>query len=90
MFCFFIFTKIINIDSVFQQYSIKIKNINSIHSSDKCQFDRKFSSKSEKGQFWKDEQIAKALYVSRMTVDRTRKSLVEEGLEPVQNLSDPV
>jgi len=35
----------------------------------------------EEGEYWKDAQIAKSLYVSRMTVDRTRKSLVEEGLE---------
>lgn len=35
----------------------------------------------EEGEHWKDDQIAKALYVSRMTVDRTRKALVEEGLE---------
>ena len=35
----------------------------------------------EEGEHWKDDQIAKALYVSRSTVDRTRRSLVEEGLE---------
>jgi transposase len=39
----------------------------------------------EEGEFWKDEQIAQAFYVSRMTVDRTRKSLVEEGLEATLN-----
>jgi transposase len=39
----------------------------------------------ENGEHWKDEQTAKALYVSRMTVDRTRRSLVEEGLEATLN-----
>jgi len=39
----------------------------------------------EEGEHWKDEQIAEAFYVSRMTVDRTRKSLVEEGLEATLN-----
>lgn len=39
----------------------------------------------ENGEFWKDEQIAQAFYVSRMTVDRTRRSLVEEGLEATLN-----
>ena len=39
----------------------------------------------EEGENWKDERIAEAFYVSRMTVDRTRKSLVEEGLETTIN-----
>lgn len=39
----------------------------------------------EEGEHWKDEQIAEAFYVSRMTVDRTRKSLVEDGLETTLN-----
>lgn len=39
----------------------------------------------EEGEHWKDEQIAKAFYVSRVTVDRTRRSLVEEGLEATLN-----
>lgn len=46
----------------------------------------------EEGEYWKDDQIAKALYVSRSTVDRTRRSLVEEGLEKTltrKSLSEP-
>lgn len=39
----------------------------------------------EEGEHWGDEQIAEAFYVSKMTVDRTRKSLVEEGLEATLN-----
>jgi transposase len=43
------------------------------------------ADRGEEGEHWKDEQIAEAFYVSRMTVDRTRKSLVEEGLEATLN-----
>jgi Homeodomain-like domain len=39
----------------------------------------------EEGEHWKDERITEAFYVSRMTVDRTRKSLVEKGLEATLN-----
>ena len=39
----------------------------------------------EEGEHWEDKQIAEAFYVSKMTVDRTRKSLVEEGLEATLN-----
>lgn len=39
----------------------------------------------EEGEHWKDERIAEAFYVSRMTVDRTRRALVEEGLEATLN-----
>lgn len=46
----------------------------------------------EEGEHWKDDQIARALYVSRSTVNRTRRSLVEEGLEKTltrKSLSNP-
>lgn len=39
----------------------------------------------EDGEFWKDAEIAEAFYVSRSTVNRTRQSLVEEGLEETLN-----
>lgn len=39
----------------------------------------------KEGEHWKDDQIAAAFYVTRMTVDRTRKSLVMEGLEATLN-----
>ena len=39
----------------------------------------------EEGEFWKDAEIVEAFYVSRSTVDRTRQSLVEEGLEETLN-----
>ena len=35
----------------------------------------------EEGENWKDPQIAEAFYVSIKTVERIRKSLVEEGFE---------
>jgi len=35
----------------------------------------------EEGENWKDPQIAEAFYISVKTVERVRKSLVEEGLE---------
>jgi transposase len=35
----------------------------------------------EEGENWKDPQIAEAFYVSIKTVERVRKSLVEEGFE---------
>jgi len=43
----------------------------------------------EQGEFWKDEQIAEALYVSRVTVDNIRKSFMEEGLEDTVNRAPP-
>lgn len=39
----------------------------------------------EEGENWKDPQIAKAFYVSVKTVERIRKSLVEEGFEDTIN-----
>ncbi len=39
----------------------------------------------EEGEFWKDSEIAEALYVSIKTVERVRKSLVEEGFEDTIN-----
>ncbi len=39
----------------------------------------------EEGEFWKDTDIAEALYVSLKTVERVRKSLVEEGFEDTIN-----
>lgn len=35
----------------------------------------------EEGENWKDAKIAEALYTTILTVQRTRQSLVEEGLE---------
>jgi len=35
----------------------------------------------EEGEHWTDPQVAEALYVSIKTVERVRKSLVEEGFE---------
>lgn len=35
----------------------------------------------EEGENWKDAEIAEALYIPILTVQRTRQSLVEEGLE---------
>lgn len=39
----------------------------------------------EEGEHWKDFQIAEAFYVSVKTVERIRKSLVEEGFEDTIN-----
>lgn len=39
------------------------------------------ADRGEEGEHWSDEQIAEAFYVSVATVERTRKTLVEEGLE---------
>jgi hypothetical protein len=39
----------------------------------------------EEGEKWKDPQIAEAFYVSVKTVERVRKSLVEEGFEDTIN-----
>lgn len=39
----------------------------------------------EEGEFWKNSEIAEALYVSTKTVERVRKSLVEEGFEDTIN-----
>lgn len=39
----------------------------------------------EEGESWKDSEIAEALYVSIKTVERVRKSLVEEGFEDTIN-----
>lgn len=39
----------------------------------------------EEGEHWKDPQIAEAFYVSVKTVERVRKSLVEEGFEDTIN-----
>jgi hypothetical protein len=39
----------------------------------------------EAGENWKDPQIAEAFYVSVKTVERVRKSLVEEGFEETIN-----
>jgi len=39
----------------------------------------------EEGECWKDTDIAEALYVSVKTVERVRKSLVEEGFENTIN-----
>ncbi len=39
------------------------------------------ADRGEEGENWTDEQISEAFYVSVATVERTRKTLVEEGLE---------
>ena len=39
----------------------------------------------EEGESWKDPQIAEAFYVSVKTVERVRKSLIEEGFENTIN-----
>lgn len=39
----------------------------------------------EEGENWSDKDIAEALYVTIQTVERIRKSLVEEGLEETLN-----
>lgn len=39
----------------------------------------------EEGENWKDTQIAEAFYVSIKTVERIRKSLVEDGFEETIN-----
>lgn len=39
----------------------------------------------DEGENWKDSQIAEAFYVSIKTVERVRKSLVEEGFENTVN-----
>ena len=39
----------------------------------------------EEGENWKDPEIAEAFYVSIKTVERIRKSLVEEGFEKTVN-----
>lgn len=39
----------------------------------------------KEGENWKDPQIAEAFYVSVKTVERVRKSLVEEGFEDTIN-----
>ena len=39
----------------------------------------------EEGEFWKDTDIAEALYVNVKTVERVRRSLVEEGFEDTIN-----
>ena len=41
------------------------------------------ADQGEEGEHWTDEQISEAFYVSVVTVERTRKTLVEEGLEAV-------
>jgi transposase len=43
----------------------------------------------EQGEKWIDADIAKAFYVGVKTVERTRKSLVEEGLEATINRQVP-
>jgi hypothetical protein len=43
----------------------------------------------ENGENWKDSDISEAFYVDRRTVERTRKSLVEEGLEATINRQLP-
>jgi transposase len=43
----------------------------------------------EEGENWKDPQIAEAFYVSIKTVERIRKSLVEEGFEETLNRKMP-
>ena len=39
------------------------------------------ADRGEEGESWENEQIAKAFYVSTLTVGRSIKSLVENGLE---------
>ena len=43
----------------------------------------------EEGENWKDPQIAEAFYVSIKTVERVRKSLVEDGFEGTLNRKIP-
>lgn len=43
----------------------------------------------EEGENWKDPQIAEAFYVSIKTVERIRKSLVEDGFEETLNRKMP-
>ncbi len=43
----------------------------------------------EEGEFWKDADIADAFYINRSTVDRTRQTLVEEGLDAALNRTPP-
>ena len=43
----------------------------------------------EGGERWEDQKIADAFYVSILTVQRTRQSLVEEGLENTLNRQPP-
>lgn len=43
----------------------------------------------EEGENWEDQKIADAFYVSILTVQRTRQSLVEEGLENTLNRQPP-
>ena len=43
----------------------------------------------EEGENWKDPQIATAFYVSIKTVERIRKSLVEDGFEETLNRKQP-
>jgi hypothetical protein len=43
----------------------------------------------EAGESWRDSEIAEALYVGLRTVERTRQSLVEEGLESTINRQLP-
>ena len=44
----------------------------------------------EEGESWKDPQIAEAFYVSVKTVERVRKSLVENGFEETLNRKIPL
>ena len=39
------------------------------------------ADRGEEGENWTDEKISESLYLSVATVERTRKTLVEEGLE---------
>ena len=39
------------------------------------------ADQGEAGEHWSNKQIANAFYVAERTVERTRKTLVEEGLE---------
>lgn len=43
----------------------------------------------EEGENWEDQKTADAFYVSILTVQRTRQSLVEEGLEDTLNRQPP-
>jgi len=43
----------------------------------------------EEGENWEDQKIANAFYVSILTVQRTRQSLVDEGFENTLNRQPP-
>jgi hypothetical protein len=47
------------------------------------------ADESEAGPSWKDDQIVEALRTSRSTVERTRQTCVEEGLEVALNHKRP-